>query len=204
MIRKIYKFKKNYMSYIKSFFPKSIKYINLGSGNTRFLGWTNLDYSGGQKKIPSFYIDVDFDLTGGKPLPFVDNSVDYVFCSHVFEHLNEKTVLHICSEVFRILKNHGIFRVIVPNPEFENIKQVLNSYSHETNNLHISRWELNHLREILFGVGFHFVYNIEPFVSSVKKMKKKSFSSNFFYSNIIECSKRVGYLNYTVNNGDDK
>jgi len=198
MIRKLYKFKKLGIGFAKSCFPNSNKYINLGSGDTRFLGWTNLDYSKGQKDIPSFYIDIDFDLTSGKPLPFPDNSVSCVFCSHVFEHLDKKTVLHMCNEVYRILRNYGIFRIIVPNPSFENAEQIIKDYSHKSNSMHTSRWEIDYLRKLLFDVGFHFVYDVKPLESSVKRMKGKRFSSRSYLSNIIECDKRDKYINYTI------
>ena len=46
-----------------SLFPVSPRFVNLGSGCTRLWGFTNVDFSGGQKCIPSWYLDLDWDLT---------------------------------------------------------------------------------------------------------------------------------------------
>ena len=46
------------------------------------------------------------------PLPFPEDSVDYVFCSHVLEHLKDWEKLVI--DVHRMLKPNGIFEVRVP------------------------------------------------------------------------------------------
>ena len=66
------------------------------------------------------YIDVlkthDFvhhDLTYG--LPFPDNSVDYIYTSHVLEHLYPDSARNLLHEARRVLKDGGLLRICVPD-----------------------------------------------------------------------------------------
>jgi len=49
------------------------------------------------------------------PLPFDDNSVDYVFSSHLLEHLFHEDALRLLEEIHRILKPGGWVRICVPD-----------------------------------------------------------------------------------------
>ena len=46
-----------------------------------------------------------------------DESCDFVFCSHVFEHIPHSRLPLVVSEVNRVLKPGGIFRMLTPNLE---------------------------------------------------------------------------------------
>lgn len=46
-----------------------------------------------------------------------DNSCDVVFCSHVFEHIPHTRLPIVLSEINRVLKPSGLFRVLTPNLE---------------------------------------------------------------------------------------
>jgi len=50
-----------------------------------------------------------------KCLPFLDNSVDLLYASHVLEHLPLKQFRIALKECRRILKQGGVFRGVVPN-----------------------------------------------------------------------------------------
>jgi SAM-dependent methyltransferase len=79
--------------------------LNLGCGRDIKPGWINIDAQ------PGPGVDLVLDLEDGI-LPFADESVQGVYCSHVLEHIWdwEKLVL----EVHRVLKVGGCFRVRVP------------------------------------------------------------------------------------------
>jgi SAM-dependent methyltransferase len=80
--------------------------INLGCGFTKFVNMINVD------KFDVCEPDVVHDLEV-KPYPWEDNSVDYIFANHVFEHLDDWwTALTECS---RILKPSGWLEVRVPD-----------------------------------------------------------------------------------------
>jgi predicted SAM-dependent methyltransferase len=110
--------------------------VNIGSGTTAPAGWINIDKSWNiyLSKLPivkeilhkiklisdevyeagwqQMHV-VRHDITQG--LPFKDGTVDYVYCSHVIEHLTREEAMKVCGEVHRILKQHGVFRVVVPD-----------------------------------------------------------------------------------------
>jgi len=75
------------------------KKINLGCGTNKLPGWDNYD--------------MDLDIT--KPLPFENNSVDYIFMEHVIEHITYEDSWNFFIEVNRVLKPGGIIRIITPS-----------------------------------------------------------------------------------------
>ncbi len=52
-----------------------------------------------------------------KGIPFPDNSVDVVYHSHVLEHLDREIAEKFMHEVRRVLRPHGIQRIVVPDFE---------------------------------------------------------------------------------------
>lgn len=77
---------------------------------------------GSNKKAPE-YIGVDFDKCDGvdivhdiriTPWPFEDSSVDEVYSSHFFEHLDGKQRISFMNEAYRILKPNKQLIVITP------------------------------------------------------------------------------------------
>ncbi len=109
--------------------------VNLGSGTTIAPGWINIDISWNiwlcklpflkwilykigllteaayKAKWPSSVIRHDVR----KGLPFKDNSVDYIYTSHLLEHLKKREVVKVIRECHRILKPHGWIRIVVPD-----------------------------------------------------------------------------------------
>lgn len=49
------------------------------------------------------------------PLPFEDNSIDFVFSEHFIEHVPLSTAIFWLKETFRVLKKGGVARVSTPN-----------------------------------------------------------------------------------------
>ena len=105
--------------YSRKYNPDSGKImLNIGSGDWECEGWTNLDYPSEwyvneQKKHKIIHYDIRNDK-----LPFKDNSVDAVYCSHVIEHIEDKYISELFSEVFRVLKKNGVARFCCPDAEF--------------------------------------------------------------------------------------
>ncbi|MEW6125925.1 MAG: methyltransferase domain-containing protein [Acidobacteriota bacterium] len=116
-------------------FPEGIKAINLGCGTSIAPGWINLDnspnarlakvpalrwllwkvgiLSEAQYRIPWSKSIIIRDLR--KPLPFGDNSIDYVYTSHFLEHNTRQAARKLLCEVHRVLKPGGIARIVVPD-----------------------------------------------------------------------------------------
>ena len=103
--------------------------INVGAGDWKCRGWICLDYSspwyasmhkGGQY--------IEYDIRNDK-LPFADETVDAIYCSHVIEHIENEYIQSFFLECHRVLKKGGILRVCCPDAEFLwNASQTDNSY----------------------------------------------------------------------------
>ena len=65
------------------------------------------------KKSIRKYNKSRFIVSDATNLPFMKNSFDYVICSEVIEHIKDDE--KVLFEVKRILKNHGIFILTLPN-----------------------------------------------------------------------------------------
>jgi len=84
--------------------------VNIGSGSEGKAGWENIDMYRG-KGVTCVY-----DCRTS--LPFADNSVNFIFTEHFFEHIDYiDDVPGFLSECFRVLKPGGAIRIIVPDGE---------------------------------------------------------------------------------------
>jgi predicted SAM-dependent methyltransferase len=50
-------------------------------------------------------------------LPFADSSIRYVYSSHLLQSLTYAQSLSLMREIFRVLQNGGVLRIIVPDLE---------------------------------------------------------------------------------------
>ena len=81
--------------------------LQLGCGDQPKTGWINVDL---------FNPSADLALDLREPLPFDDNTVEFVYTEHVFEHLDYPVdARHVLREVQRVLKPGGILSIVVPN-----------------------------------------------------------------------------------------
>lgn len=83
-----------------------MKKVHLGCGKNIIDGWINVDLI----KDPSIMFH---DLR--KPLPFEDNSIDFFFSEHFFEHLSKEDGVSLLKEIYRCLKPGGVSRITVPD-----------------------------------------------------------------------------------------
>ncbi len=85
-----------------------MKLVNVGCGFTYHKDWINLDL---KKSKFVRYHNIQ------EPLPFEDNSIDVIYHSHALEHLTKEEGKVFISECYRVLKNNGIMRVVIPDME---------------------------------------------------------------------------------------
>jgi len=105
-----------------------MKKVNFGCGLMAPQSWVNYDASpvlrvqrfpvfGSLAKSlvkPRFPDAARFgDIARG--LPEATESVDFVYCSHILEHLSLTDYRRALKEVFRILKRGGVFRGVLPD-----------------------------------------------------------------------------------------
>lgn len=84
--------------------------LHLGCGRNYFNGWINIDNNSYNdiKKL-----DLHWDLR--KKLPFMDDSVDFIYNEHFFEHFSIEESLSLLNELKRILKPKGVIRISMPD-----------------------------------------------------------------------------------------
>jgi predicted SAM-dependent methyltransferase len=80
--------------------------LHLGSGMVTLEGWLNVD-------IATPTADLHLDLR--KPLPFGDESIDYVFSEHFIEHITREEAIGLIKECHRVLNKNGVLRLSTPN-----------------------------------------------------------------------------------------
>jgi predicted SAM-dependent methyltransferase len=112
------------------FFQKDYRYLldrkgpvklNVGCGTDYKKGWINID-NNSDENIEK--LDLNWDLR--KPLPFPDNSVDFIFNEHFIEHLTVEEGQRVIKDLMRVLKPGGVLRMATPDLEIV-AKQYLKS-----------------------------------------------------------------------------
>jgi predicted SAM-dependent methyltransferase len=84
--------------------------VNIGCGHRFHKDWINLDALPVDPTVRRFVC--------GEKLPFESGSVDFVYTSHMIEHLRPQAGLDFLRECRRVLKPGGWIRLVTP--DFEN------------------------------------------------------------------------------------
>lgn len=117
-----------------------MKKVNLGSGDTCLDDWINIDSSFNARLVkyprlryllfkigilPKKYYQMSWSKhiqsimvrDVRKKLPFDDESVDFIYSSHLIEHLRKNEAEKVLRECFRVLKRGGLIRLVIPDLE---------------------------------------------------------------------------------------
>lgn len=119
--------------------------LNLGCGPNCRVGWLNIDL---------FDSAADLQLDLRRRWPFSDNSADYIYSEHAFEHFEfDQEVPHFLAESLRVLRNGGIFDVGVPDTEWP-----LRGYGNPDHDywLFAPTWHPNTCETQLDHINYHF------------------------------------------------
>lgn len=109
-----------------------MKKINLGCGPSGINGWINYDWGLlpflNKFNLLKFAVKLGlidksyltkwpkFDLVDiRKKLPLDDDSINFIYCSHVLEHFERWEAKNILLESKRILKKGGTIRIVLPD-----------------------------------------------------------------------------------------
>jgi len=84
-------------------------FLNVGCGSRFHPEWINIDLVSTDKSVRAY------DLRQG--IPFPDSSFDFVYHSHVLEHIEKSRASDFVFECVRVLKPGGILRVVLPDLE---------------------------------------------------------------------------------------
>ena len=85
--------------------------VNLGGGLFVAMGWKNLE------AVPSHVNPEPYIFTPDSIFPFSDASINMVYSSHAFEHMDSATVERVLEESYRILKPSG--KLVIKLPDFD-------------------------------------------------------------------------------------
>lgn len=83
--------------------------LHIGCGKVYFNGWINID-------IGSEKADLKHDIVN--PLPYEDNTIDFIYNEHLIEHLTVQDGLVVLSDFYRVLKKGGVLRIATPNLDY--------------------------------------------------------------------------------------
>lgn len=82
--------------------------LNMGCGKNIIPNFINIDF---------YQEEADLKLDLLDPLPYEDNSIEFITCHHVLEHLPVRSIKNVFTEWTRVLKPGGIIDIGVPDLE---------------------------------------------------------------------------------------
>jgi predicted SAM-dependent methyltransferase len=91
--------------------------VHLGCGPYIKPGWVNIDLTENPPQVdpnaPPETMFINYDLRLG--LPLSDASVELIYSSHFFEHLEYKHGMRLLRDCYRALRPGGLFRISLPD-----------------------------------------------------------------------------------------
>lgn len=109
-------------------------YLDVGCKDKKKAGYIGLD-------ILNFGQEIVWDVRGG--LPFLDNSVSGIYCSHFLEHLENRDIGDLFIELHRISKNGT--EIDIRTPHSDNTEAYFAC--------HLSLWNEARINGILKGLA---------------------------------------------------
>lgn len=92
-------------------------FINIGAGDFYHPRWTNIDYGSAWYRDAQKRRFIQHNLMELSDLPLQDGEVALAYSSHTIEHVTDAAVEQLFSEVHRVLRPGGIFRVTCPDAD---------------------------------------------------------------------------------------
>lgn len=139
-----------------------MKKIHLGCGDNIMPGWINVD----MLDDPNI---LKFDLRN--KMPFEDNSIDFFFCEHFFEHLSREEGLKLLKDIYRCLKPGGVSRIVVPDLEMLLKNYINNNITayHKLNLYFRNRCEMVNVGTFVNTWGHKYMYDTEELLQIHKE-----------------------------------
>jgi len=174
--------------------------LNIGSGGYSIDGFKDLDFVSDRYEKVRTKNFIPYDIRKDN-IPFKNNSVDNIFCSHVIEHIEENYTVKFFEECSRVLKDNGILRVTCPDSKFLH-RMLINDKRFWIQKRYIN-WFLSR------GVKFEEVDEIDCFIREISTAKLRIFSKenniyhDFVKNNINDYESIINFLS-KGNNLDTK
>jgi len=130
-------------------------FLNLGCSAFKLPGFINIDID--ESVEPDLCIDL-LKLDDH----FDDNSVDFIFAGHVFEHFKKQDSQQLMNICFKKLKSHRNLLAVVPDYT-KAIKEHVNTAERiiMAGGDHLMLFHKDRMRDMLFSAGFRHAYHIE-------------------------------------------
>lgn len=165
---------KNFSDYIKDFSTHVIGHgldlgVGPGSPNGKYfpnckLDGCDVDYNVLDSITGEYHQSFMYTLGGKEPLPYTAESLDFLICSCVVQHVNSSDELESgFSEIFRVLKKAGLFYLMFKCGTHDTVLTHTNSYYNEERSFRVFCPAV--VEKILTQIGF-FVYERDIFMDS--------------------------------------
>ena len=90
-------------------------FYNFGAGSFHHKFWSNIEAPNSYDSRFNKKVDVEYNFTSRDQIPVESGTSEVCYTSHVLEHLRDADVRHIFSEIYRMLKPGGVFRITCPD-----------------------------------------------------------------------------------------
>lgn len=141
--------------------------LNIGAGDFSHPKWTNVDISSEHYKRIQKEKFIEYDLTKNARLPIGAKKVSLAYCSHTIEHVKDENVDNLFSEIFRVLKKGGVFRITCPNADLFYNAALIDNFS--AFNFRTNHWFVN--QNIKLAYVSRFDYLVRAFASQLNPSK---------------------------------
>ena len=158
--------------------------VNICGGEWYYPRWENIDFD---KSVDKFYIDYNIDLNKEYKLPFDNETVQIIFCSHGIYYLTEDAGKYLLEECYRVLKPNGLIRLVTANfdtdigkhmlEKEEEMKQYPNTDKYYMCRI-LSHYSYMDLYNILEKIGFIHIQQMSNKKSNVPKLTHSIFECN--------------------------
>ena len=178
--------------------------------NSEEVKWINLDILDLNNYARAYgYNFIPHDIR--TRLPFEDDSISYIFASHLIEHLSIEEGIEFLKECYRILKPNGIIRLSAPdllilskkylggkmnefddlNPEYKNYGTQATKFWQLAWSGHQAGYDYSALKEVLLKAGFDEkpIKKMSAFQSQDKTLQHDTWDSYPDHSLFVEAKK---------------
>jgi len=103
----------DYIDYFGSLSNAKSSCFNIGAGTWQHDAWTNIDLPPQSEEYAKIQAPCIFhDLVQCVDLPILENSAEFVYTSHVIEHLPDVHANSLFVSAYKAMKQGGVFRVV--------------------------------------------------------------------------------------------
>jgi len=183
--------------------------LHLGCGQTRLNGFINIDFPQTEHNVMQTVADAEADIVAD--LLFLENTVDTIYLSHVFEHFSRVEALSLLIRWRLWLKEGGRLIIEVPDAEecAKMIAETTLEYPHKMCiirhmvgdqaaiwGFHIEQWFEERFRNTFTNLGFEITnvvktkWDIFPHLPNIKIEAKKT-STSIPLEILIEKAKEI-------------